>query len=254
MGMAKDEAAWQDLADHLFTSYDRQFQADLGKGYGSYSVLWPCRLYSLAQGAAAEQFRTIGVQQPSGWRYFPLARDHQGLLAGNREAGYATLALHLDHEQMRGWYAFDEGGESGTGGWNPVRTTWKQGKDSVAMPHGWAIAEAHLLLRDCLLFEDEDRLVLFAGVPPQWFTHSDGMSWTGMPTYFGPSSVRWIPTPNGAELTLNDLARPPGGFVLRLPNGWKVTDPDTPIRQISPQTCDFLVPPTARSIKLSFHQ
>ena len=47
---------------------------------------------------------------------------HQGLLAGNRKAGYGTLKVHLDHEQMKEWYAFDEGGKSGSGGWGRVRT------------------------------------------------------------------------------------------------------------------------------------
>ena len=74
----------------------------------------------------------------------------------------ARSNLHLDQPQMQRWYAFDEGGKSGSGGWGHLRTTWN---GSVAMPHGWAIAEVHLLLRDCLAYEDDGRLVLFAGVP-----------------------------------------------------------------------------------------
>ena len=128
-------------------SYDRAYGSNLPDKYGSYCVLWPCRLYPFAQGPAYEQFKGLGPQKPESWRYFPPARAHQSLLAGNREAGHRTLDLHLDHPQMRHWYAFDEGGKSGSGGWGHLRTTWN---GDVAMPHGWAIAEVHLLLRDCL--------------------------------------------------------------------------------------------------------
>jgi hypothetical protein len=135
-------------------------------------------------------------------------------LAGNREAACATLLQHLDHEQMRGWYAFDEGGKSGPGGWRFARTTWNS---SVAMPHGWAIAEMWLLMRDCLVFEDGRRLVLLAGVPEEWFTHKDGMAVENLQTHFGPLSFRYAPAPGGATLTLGGKADPPDGFLLRLP-------------------------------------
>ncbi len=207
---------WRNLAAALFEKYDRKFGEKLPKGYGSYSVLWPCRLYPLEAGKGYEQFKGMGARKSESWRYFPLATAHQGLLAGNRAAGHGTIERHLEHEQMQGWYAFDEGGASGTGGWNHARTTWKRGKDSVAMPHGWAIAEVHLLLRDCLLFEDGDRLVLFGGVAPEWFAHPEGIEAERLPTHFGPCSFRWAPEAGGASLTLSG-AEPPGGFVLRLP-------------------------------------
>jgi hypothetical protein len=225
IGHQREAAQWRQLAEDLWRAYDEKFGADLPKGYGSYSVLWPCRLYPVEAGKAQAQFRGLGAQRPTDWRYFPLARAHQGLLAGNRDAAWQTLAIHLDHAQMRGWYAFDEGGPSGVGGWHQVRTTWpvtplpwdKRTKGTVAMPHGWAIAEFHLLLRDSLLFEDGDRLVLFAGVPPQWLTHSAGMRWQRLPTHFGASTVNYTARPGGAVLRLSGSARPPGGFHLRLP-------------------------------------
>ena len=73
--------------------------------------------FPTAEGKAHEQFKKNGATSPGGWRYFALAKAHQGLLTGNREAGYQTIANHLDHPQMHGWYAFDEGGRSGPGGW-----------------------------------------------------------------------------------------------------------------------------------------
>jgi hypothetical protein len=219
IGNERDADLWTKLADELFGEYDKKFGENLPKGYGSYSVLWPCRLYPFDEGKAYEQLKDVGAQDPTTWRYFPLATAHQGLLAGNREAGWKTLNIHMDHPQMKGWYALDEGGHSGTGGWNHVRTRWKQGENSVAMPHGWAIAEFVLLLRDSLIFEDGDKLLLFAGVPPEWFKDPDGMAVRDMPTHFGECSFAYdvARDGSGAILTLSGGAAPPAGFILRMP-------------------------------------
>jgi len=251
VGKQAEARQWRELAQRLLETYDENFAANLGKAYGSYSVLWPCRLYPIATGKGHEQFKGVGKQNPSGWRYFPLATAHQGLLAGNREAGYKTLEAHLNHEQMRGWYAFDEGGKSGAGGWGRVRTTWN---GNVAMPHGWAIAEVWLLLRDCLLFEDGGRLVLFGGIPPEWFKDPKGMEIAGAPTYFGDCSImyKYDSTKNEATMDLTGPARPPGGFVLRLPqkmNAAVVVGE----RQIEPKdNADFILPATTAKAKIGF--
>ena len=216
---------WRALADSLSAAYDKKFGAQLPRGYGSYAVLWPCRLYPTAGGSGWEQFRSLGAQKPESWRYFPLAKSHQGLLAGNRACGHGTLALHLDHEQMRGWYALDEGGGSGSGGWYRARTAWTHSKQkpgdnlSVAMPHGWAIAEYWLLIRDSIVFEDDGRLVLLAGVPEEWFRDPKGMRVRGLATYFGRLDLSYTVAGTSTELELAGTAAPPDGFILRLPPG-----------------------------------
>ncbi len=222
----RDEAGeWRKLADLLFAAYDEKFGTRLPQQYGSYAVLWPCRLYPNARSRAWEQFRGVGAQRPESWRYFPLAKSHQGLLAGNRAGGHGTLAIHLDHEQMRGWYAFDEGGGSGSGGWYRARTKWTHSREkpgnnlSVAMPHGWAIAEFWLLMRDSIAFEDDGRLVLLAGVPPEWFRDPKGMRARGLATYFGRLDLSYTVAGSEAALDLTGTAAPPEGFILRLPPG-----------------------------------
>jgi hypothetical protein len=248
-GEAKDAAAWKQIADTLLQRYDEQFGKRLPNGYGSYSVLWPCRLYPLGEGKAHEQFKDVGTKKPGGWRYFPLATAHQGLLAGNRQSGHATLDAHLAHEQMQGWYAFDEGGASGAGGWPRLRTTWNHG---VAMPHGWAIAEMWLLMRDCLLHEDGDRLVLLAGVPSRWLTASEPVVVEQMPTHFGPCSLSYEPSAGGAVLRLTGKASPPGGHVLRLPVALKarVTIEGKEVPR-SPNG-DVPLPAGAKEVRLTF--
>jgi len=227
MGQTQKALQWRQLAKQLMAEYDQRFGENLRKGYGSYSVLWPCRLYPPGKGTAHDQFAGIGRQELVTWRYFAPATAHQGLLAGNREAGYATVDLHLDHPQMRGWFAFDEGGKSGSGGWHHLRTTWPHSKTepdknkAVAMPHGWAIAEIWLLMRDCLVYERDDRLVLLAGVSPDWFTDTKGITITNLPTYFGKLDLHWKTTTHGAVLELGDQVQPPGGFVLCLPSTLK---------------------------------
>lgn len=224
MGQTQKALQWRQLAKQLMAEYDRRFGENLRKSYGRYSVLWPCRLYPLDKGKAHDQFTGIGKQELVTWRYFAPATAHQGLLAGNREAGYATVDLHLDHPQMRGWFAFDEGGKSGSGGWHHLRTTWPHSKaepdknKAVAMPHGWAIAEIWLLMRDCLVYERNDQLVLLAGVSPDWFTDAKGITIKNLPTYFGELDLHWKTTTHSAILELGNQAQSPGGFVLCLPS------------------------------------
>jgi hypothetical protein len=249
VGKSTEAAKWRALAERLLEAYDTRFGGNLGKEYGSFSVLWPCRLYPLDTGRAHEQFKDNGTQKPGGGRYFPLAKAHQGLLASNRQAGYGTLQQHLDHEQMRRWYAFDEGGKSGSGGWGRLRTTWN---GSVAMPHGWAIAELWLLMRDCLVFENNQRLVLLSGVPPTWFTHKDGIVINRMPTYFGELNVLWKPKQAGATLRLGGNAKPPKGFLLRLPESLEARVTVSGQTVSAPAVGEFLLPPQTRQAHVSF--
>ncbi len=147
-----EAAAWQTLADAFWEKYDQAYGADLGKGYGSYAVQWPCRLYPLGEGKAHARFQNIGARKTGEWRYFPLATAHQGLLSGNRRAGHGTIASHLAEPQMRDWYAFDEGGPSGVGGWPKLLSNWSWNyppeprpawarTSARAMPDGWVLAE-----------------------------------------------------------------------------------------------------------------
>ncbi|HYG74265.1 MAG TPA: hypothetical protein VEK08_04595 [Planctomycetota bacterium] len=245
----KDVEEFRALEKQLFEKYDARFGANLKKEYGSYSVLWPCQLYPYSEGKAWEQFKSIGAQKPTSWRYFPPATAHQGLLAGNREAGHGTLALHLDHEQMKGWYAFDEGGKSGSGGWKHLKTTWN---GDIAMPHGWAIAEVNLLLRDSLAFEDKTRLVLLAGVPPDWFKKPEGMSVEKMPTHFGLCSFKYVPNDKGATLTLSGKAEPADGFILRLPKELNAKAKAGDKELARAENGDFVIPTNTEKVELEW--
>ncbi len=248
LGKNEEAVQYEILAAELFASYNGTYGSKLPDKYGSYCVLWPCRLYPFDTGRAHEQFRGLGPQKPQSWRYFPLARAHQSLLAGNREAGWRTLESHLDQPQMQQWYAFDEGGKSGSGGWGHLRTKWN---GSVAMPHGWAIAEVHLLIRDCLAYEDDGWLVLFAGVPPNWFRDRKGMEIKDLPTHFGSLSVSWEFATDGGTLRLAGRAAPPKGFVLSLPESLK---PGVSVggRMVRSTERGFILPADTKEARIRF--
>ena len=216
-----DIRVWSDTAKRLATDYDQKYGEKLPDGYGSYAVLWPCRLYAYDDPKIVTQFGGIGAIDLVLWRYFAPAKAHQSLLAGNREAGWKTIQLHLDHPQMRDWFAFDEGGLSGSGGWQYLDTNWLHDKKAPgingarAMPHGWAIAEVWLLMRDSLFFETEDELVLLAGIPEEWFRDPKGITVENAPTAFGVFSF----TLQSGMLSIQGKEKPPKGFQLRTPNG-----------------------------------
>jgi hypothetical protein len=258
LGQRENATKWTALAERLLASYRNRFGSKLTREYGSYSVLWPCELYPYGSPEVRAQFAPIGARKPESWRYFPLATAHQGLLAGNRAAGHGTLSLHLDHEQMRGWFAFDEGGGSDSGGWQRARTTWPHNKKkpgenlSVAMPHGWAIAEFWLLMRDSLAHEDGDRLVLLPGVAPEWFRHPAGMSASGLRTHFGDFGFQYRPGKSSAVLRLTGPARPPGNYELRLPHGLAASVRADGRDALSQGEGLWELPPTAKEVTIVF--
>jgi hypothetical protein len=150
---------------------------------------------------------------------------------------------------MKGWYAFDEGGKSGSGGWDRVRTTWN---GNVAMPHGWAIAELWLLIRDCLAFENNQHLVLLSGVPPAWFSHTNGIRIEGLSTYFGKLNLLWKSGQGGATLSLGGSAKPPKGFLLRLPESLKAKVSVNGRTIPAGKASEFLLQPHTREVHISF--
>jgi hypothetical protein len=134
------------------------------------------------------------------WPYGGLEVAHALLFLGDRGSVQQTLAYTLDHQTFPGLYAWAEGVDSAT-------SDFAEGD----MPHAWASAELVNLVRDMLLFEDGDLLVVGAGVPE---------SWAGKPFAIRHAPTRW----GSVDLTVSAAgevqvagAQPPGGLELRLP-------------------------------------
>jgi hypothetical protein len=119
------------------------------------------------------------------------------------------------------------------------------------MPHGWAIAELWLLMRDCLAFENDQRLVLLSGVPPAWFTHDNGIMVEGLPKYFGKLNILWKPEQGGATLSLSCEAEPPGGYLLRLPESLKAKIAVNGQTVSAVTAGEFLLPPQTKQVNIN---
>lgn len=224
LGKEGDAQNWKKLADSLMETYDKKFGENLAKDYGIWAVLWPSALYPFSEGKAYEQFRNFGAQVPDVWRYFDMGMAHHGLFTGNRAAGHGTIDNFLNYEKpLRGWYAMDESGlplsAMMKAGWNP--TSWAHYRTvcdyAYELPHGMAVSDLFLLIRDSLTFEEDGKLVVLGGVPESWFTAEEGITITGMYTWFGRFSLTYTLVKGGAVLNLAGPAAPPQGFILRLP-------------------------------------
>ncbi len=119
------------------------------------------------------------------------------------------------------------------------------------MPHGWAMAEFFLLLRDSLVFEDGQKLVLFAGIPESSFKDPRGMKLQNLPTHFGKFSCDYIFRENRGELKLSGVTAGEG-FALRLPAALlvKVTVEGKEITR--DERGDYLVPRDSGNVILDF--
>ncbi len=97
------------------------------------------------------------------------------------------------------------------------------------VPHGWSAAHYILLLRDMLLREDGDKLVLLSCIPDSWLDDGKVIEIKNAPTYFGKVSFRVESSrANGSVKLSIDCATPPtGGYVLVLGKNSMVIPADT---------------------------
>jgi hypothetical protein len=61
--------------------------------------------------------------------------------------------------------------------------------------HVWAAAEWLLMLRNCFVREEGERLVLCAGIPPRWLQQEKPIRFGPAPTCFGTISIEIQPNP-----------------------------------------------------------
>lgn len=88
--------------------------------------------------------------------------------------------------------------------------------------HSWAAAEWILMIRNCFVREEGDRLILGAGVAPQWLEGSETLSFGPAPTPFGTIevSVESMPVESGEKVLVTWQAQwhgEPPPIEVRLP-------------------------------------
>jgi hypothetical protein len=92
------------------------------------------------------------------------------------------------------------------------------------MPHAWAAADLVTLVREMLVTERDDSLVLFSGAADGWFSDGQEISLNDVPTQFGTLSLKTrstvLQTEDAWEGTLTlqlSGAEPPAGYRWKLP-------------------------------------
>ncbi len=190
---------------------------------GHYVGMWPARLHEIFP-AVENYYRSVAFaeSEPSSqWRYFDLDLAHNMLLSGRRGAGFGVIERYLRMPLFARWKVLDEGGPSLPGYWKQlVNWTWEP---TVAVPHGWALASFCLLLRDSLVFETSNRLVLLSGVPEQWFEAGQRVE-LKLPTEYGNVHMQLRGTQDGVELRVKAQSEPKEGIWVRLPQGFAHTE------------------------------
>jgi hypothetical protein len=147
------------------------------------------------------------------WTYFEAGQAHNYMLLGSRDRMWVSLDHFLCVHAAPGLYAWHEGEKDE----NSTLMLWDRTRGwdrrSFVVPTGWTSAEVFLLLRNCLVHEDGDSLLLGAGVPEAWMT--EPFSAAGLPTHFGRASFRYEPSSSVCRVA---MGRPPaGGVISRFP-------------------------------------
>ena len=147
------------------------------------------------------------------WPYGGLELAHAYLRLGRLDVVHDILGWTLSNETLPGTYAWAEQV-------NPAHN----GISGGDMPHAWAAADLVTLIREMLITEQDDALVLFAGAGDWWFSEGREISLQELPTQFGPLSLRTHSTVVQAEgswegtLTLCLAgSAPPEGYRWKVP-------------------------------------
>lgn len=199
-----DGATYATEAAELQTALHRHM-ADPQSGFGMnerdlVAALWPCEWSNAENEALREVYDNWwdttrcpdGTYSPERlWTYFPVGEAHNYLLLGQRERTWQTIEWYFANQSAPGTYGWSEGNRDE----NSALLLWQRTRGWDRMrwvtPTGWTLSEMFLLLRDCLLREQGDELILGEGVPASWMDKPFGVE--NLPTHFGKVSFRYDP-------------------------------------------------------------
>jgi hypothetical protein len=140
--------------------------------------------------------------------------SHPCIYLDMEDVSYKSLLWHVEHQSC-------------PGGWMEAMPSRKneQGFYEIAegivgdVPHTWSAAHFVLHLRDSLLREKDDKLILFSALPEEWIADGEIVELKKAATYFGPINIKLESHLKDKYLLLTlDSATPPaGGYEVRLP-------------------------------------
>jgi hypothetical protein len=175
-----------------------------GEDFGNLALTYPTNALPAASATVAATLRRARASFREGLMTYSF---------GGRRLLHAPLSFRVWETQLargdqaavvRGLYDALAHGTSTLGGWE-LGNGRRVGMNMT--PNGWWAAELVTLLRNMLVREEGDELVLLSAVPPAWLRGSRPLSVRGAPTLAGPVSFTLTPRPGGAELR---WSAPPG--------------------------------------------
>jgi hypothetical protein len=150
---------------------------------------------------------------PATWEaYTPYELRHVGAYVrlGQKDRAWAALNFFFSCQRPTAWRHWAE-------------VVWRD-RDTPRMigdmPHTWCGSDFLNAVRAMFLYEDEasHRLILFSGLPDEWFSDPSGVGFRNLRTEYGTISASV--TPDGAnhlQVKLDCSALPPGGIEVRSP-------------------------------------
>lgn len=150
------------------------------------------------------------------WKYFEIGQAHNYLYLGERNRAVQTVNYYLKHHDVQNLYGWLEDDHDIAEHWSQIEGWYKQ---PSRQPHGWVAAELFLLLRDMLLYEDEQTLIIGSGIPQLWLQEKGTITFAHMPSHFGP--VDTIITVHDSSINISirftTLEYLPAQIVIALP-------------------------------------
>jgi hypothetical protein len=183
-------------------------------------ALYPCGELSFMPSAATnrtfDKYFTFFKDRRDGTRewkdYTPYEIRVAGtfIRLGQPDRAHALLDFFFDHQRPKGWNHWAE-------------VVWRKPEDPRFigdMPHTWVGSEFLQVVRSMFVYEQDDTLVLGAGLRPEWPWEQAGVSVGSFPTPFGALTCSWTGRGDTLVVRVGDGLEPaPLRCVLVLPPG-----------------------------------
>lgn len=230
LGYADDAALYAQEAKELHAALYLYAKAHFAENERDLvCALWPTEAFSPEDPLLKERFahwwqrvrlHNEGQYTPEPlWKYFELGQAHNYLLLGERTKALQTVDYYLEHHDVRNLYGWLEDNHDIAELWSQIEGWYSR---PSRQPHGWVSSELFLLLRDMLLYEEGQTLIIGQGIPPAWLQAGAApIQCNNVPTNFGPLDLE-IAVEASTEkkhvyVRFHSTQRLPAQIELRLP-------------------------------------
>jgi hypothetical protein len=224
---AEDISRYLNKLEKRLHEYAGAFLGDNERDFAA--IVWPTRMFRPDAGNVKKCYekRWEGIINGEGkyelkteWTYFDMADAHNRLFMGQKDRMWDILSWYLNNQNAKGMYLWKEGPQ-----WHADRsTTWSRVAGWIdhptIVPHGWIASETALLIRDLFAFEEDETLVLGAGIKDEWLREQEDIAIENFYSYWGRLGYR-VSYSEGKIAFDIDLPENAPAFEIRL-TGYKV--------------------------------